>query len=83
MNFLGREIDDETVGKIKSFMNTREGMQLKAQLENMSKDDIKKLLENAKGTALDENKLKAALGKSPQEILKGLDLGKLPGEGRK
>lgn len=80
MNFLGKEIDDATIGKIKKFMNTNEGNILKQKLQNMSQDDIKKLLESAKGTSLNEEKLKAALGKSPQEILKSLDLNKLKQE---
>ena len=77
VNFLGKEIDDVTIGKIKKFMDTREGNILKQQLQNMSSSDLKKLLESARGTNLDENKLKAVLGKSPEEILKSVDINKL------
>ena len=83
MNFLGKEIDDETIGKIKKFMDTREGNILKQQLQNMSSADLKKLLENAKGTTPDENKLKAVLGKSPEEILRSVDINKLKREAEK
>lgn len=83
MNFLGKEIDDETIGKIKKFMDTREGNILKQQLQNMSSSDLKKLLENAKGTPLNESKLKAVLGKSSEEILKSVDINKLKREAGK
>jgi len=83
VNFLGKEIDDETIGKIKKFMDTREGNILKQQLQNMSSSDLKKLLENAKGTPLNESKLKAVLGKSSEEILKSVDINKLKREAGK
>ena len=83
MNFLGKEIDDDTIGKIKKFMDTPEGNILKKKLENMSSSDIKKLLENAKGKNLDESKLKAALGRSPEEILRSVDINKLKREAGK
>jgi len=83
VNFLGKEIGDETIGKIKKFMDTREGNILKQQLQNMSSSDLKKLLENAKGTPLNESKLKAVLGKSSEEILKSVDINKLKREAGK
>lgn len=80
LNFLGKEIDPATIEKIQQFMNTKEGNILKQQISKMSPQELKALMESAKSTNLDENKLKAILGKSSQEILGHIDLSKLEGK---